>query len=1207
MLIAASLGISLAAGPAFAAPTSLVTAAATTVTAQAATHLGQTTTPPTEEPAEPLSAEAAEILKTNGAASQEAAAAGEPVEIEEFTTETSRTMAFPDGTYELTASRSPVRVKQDGQWRDIDTTLVLRDGVIAPAAAIGGVKFSTGGSAPMVTLDADVTDETGTTPSAPGTVSISWEGDLPAPKLDGSTATYADVRPGVDLVLTAQPSGYAQTLVIADKAAAEAIITDPVELTAATESLTFTVTDEGHTSVTHEANPGTVVFGGAAPVLWDSQTSNGDGGTDPTPTATDPANGKILPADADLTVSQTGDAMDVALAPPAEVLTDSSLVYPLHLDPRLERNKYHYLTVHSRGWNYYDDSTEPMRVGYCGWDECNPSVQGTARSYFSFQAPGLFVDGLDPTIYDAAVRVFQIYGATPESHSVQLHRAEGFLASTEWPGPLGTHLQSVSAAGGSSADPKMLMFNNQNVIDYIKSEAGTEDQNIQFGLRAPEETTDDRRFWKKFSNSPTLAVRYGYPPTTPTNLSISGSTQCDGQPRYADITSDTYVTARSDEQSYQNLGLLYDFELYKWPGTADQTLVRKNETLISGTSGTTVSWQPASANSNSQTLISDGTYAYRARSYVNDPETTNTASAWSSSFHFTVDTTDPAVPTIVSHDYPASYWGAADNTTGTFALKTSSDAAAFTYAFDTGTPPIPNNTACTYTPANGAMSGYLTASSGSATLTPPASLGAGTHTLKVAAFDHAHNTTSFKTYTFMIAPTISGVPTERTKNRIEFTNGAPAANGTSIALASDTDVANDPADYVKDVPADRYRNDNLTIASDGSFARIMANRGTTADPEASTYKFTVPVDGHYALGAQLITANHFGQVRLTLDDPDENSDLERISFRESDRSDPLTINTFATATGTTYAKLGDYLPDARGVLLNANTTYTLTVEIVGTTGVDYTYTDGFHDYGYTVGLDYLTLAPLRLAPFASLRDAFDNTAIGTSSATDFDLIAPTSAAPDTSMAASALPAGLTYPTSGTSTFTTPSGTAFPIPAKRASTSPTGRTYDNVISNGQTIAYSAGSQPTGDVYLLAAATCGPIAPSTARALSVVVNYDEDPIEDPGAEPVDSDHILGVEIPSWDSAAAEPSGEIANKTAIRIVETITMPQRYNGTTLENTPSTFYVLKAPAQADLASMPITSITLPRIGTSFTSKSCSDGGAQALHIFSMTTTSAQP
>lgn len=754
------------------------------------------------------------------------------------------------------------------------------------------------------------------------------------------------------------------------------------------------------------------------------------------------------------------------------------------------------------------------------------------------------------------------------------------------------------------------MFNNQNVIDYIKSQSAydEDDENIQFGLKAPQEDTDDRRYWKKFSTSPTLAVRYGYPPTTPTNLSISGSTQCSGHPRYADITSSTYVTARSDERSYQNLGLLYDFELYKWPGTGDQTPVRKNQTKISGASGSTVSWQPASSNSNSQTLISDGPYAYRARSYVNEPEiNTNTASAWSSMFHFTVDTTDPAVPSIVSHDYPSNYWGAADNTTGTFALKTSSDAAAFTYAFDTGTPPVPNNTACTYPSTNGAMSGYLAASSGSATLTPPASLGAGTHTLKVAAFDHAHNTTSFKTYTFMIAPTISGVPTERTKNRIEFTNGAPAANGTSIALASDTDVSNDPADYVKDVAAERYRNDNLTIASNGNFARIMANRGTAADPETSTYKFTVPVDGYYALGAQVITANHFGQIRLTLDNPDEISDLERINFRETDRSDPLTINTFSTTTGTTYAKLGDYLPDARGVLLNANTTYTLTVDIIGTTGNDYTYTDGYHDYGYSVGLDYLTLAPLRLAPFASLRDAFDNTAIGTSGATDFDLIAPTTAAPDTSMAASALPTGLSHPSTGTSTYITPAGTAFPIPVKRASTSPAGRTYDNVISNGQTITYAAGSQPTGDVYLLAAATCGPIAPSTARALSVVVNYDEDPIEDPGAQPVDSDHVLGVEIPSWDNAAAEPSGEIANPTAIRIVETITMSQRYKGTALENTPATFYVLKAPAQADLASSPISSITLPRVGTSYTSKDCADDGAQALHVFSMTTTSAQP
>lgn len=44
------------------------------------------------------------------------------------------------------------------------------------------------------------------------TLSVRWPDGLPQPSLDGATATYAEVLPGVDLQLTAMPDGYREVL-----------------------------------------------------------------------------------------------------------------------------------------------------------------------------------------------------------------------------------------------------------------------------------------------------------------------------------------------------------------------------------------------------------------------------------------------------------------------------------------------------------------------------------------------------------------------------------------------------------------------------------------------------------------------------------------------------------------------------------------------------------------------------------------------------------------------------------------------------------------------------------------------------------------------------------------------------------------------------------------------------------------------------------
>ncbi|MGH3158133.1 MAG: hypothetical protein ACRDNF_16360, partial [Streptosporangiaceae bacterium] len=104
-----------------------------------------------------------------------------PVTVASQTSETSMTVANPDGSLTTTTHVLPVRVKMGGAWRPVSATL-HRDqaGSWSPAATPSGVVLSDGGRGPLATLS-----------SADGhRVSISFPGKLTRPVVTGNTATY---------------------------------------------------------------------------------------------------------------------------------------------------------------------------------------------------------------------------------------------------------------------------------------------------------------------------------------------------------------------------------------------------------------------------------------------------------------------------------------------------------------------------------------------------------------------------------------------------------------------------------------------------------------------------------------------------------------------------------------------------------------------------------------------------------------------------------------------------------------------------------------------------------------------------------------------------------------------------------------------------------------------------------------------------------
>lgn len=75
-----------------------------------------------------------------------ARASGHRVEDLSQTTEAEQVFANPDGTWTADTAPGPVRVQDDhGEWHDIDTSLVAKDGGLAPKYAASDVVLSDGG------------------------------------------------------------------------------------------------------------------------------------------------------------------------------------------------------------------------------------------------------------------------------------------------------------------------------------------------------------------------------------------------------------------------------------------------------------------------------------------------------------------------------------------------------------------------------------------------------------------------------------------------------------------------------------------------------------------------------------------------------------------------------------------------------------------------------------------------------------------------------------------------------------------------------------------------------------------------------------------------------------------------------------------------------------------------------------------------------
>ncbi|MGW0704917.1 LamG domain-containing protein [Streptomyces sp. NPDC002643] len=218
----------------------------------------------------------------------EAKESGKRVEVLGERSERTTVYANPDGySFTLEESAVPVRVlKPGGGWRTPDATLEMRsDGTIAPKAAAVEMEFSGGG------------DDTPLVKIAEGgrSLRLGWEGKLPEPRLDGTSALYEEVLPGVDLKVTASVEGFRHVLVVKTPEAAENASLERIDYPLKADGLRLVKGEAGNLTAVDSA--GNRVFRAPPAQMWDSAGTDADETDAPAEDATGTTTGDATTAD----------------------------------------------------------------------------------------------------------------------------------------------------------------------------------------------------------------------------------------------------------------------------------------------------------------------------------------------------------------------------------------------------------------------------------------------------------------------------------------------------------------------------------------------------------------------------------------------------------------------------------------------------------------------------------------------------------------------------------------------------------------------------------------------------------------------------------------------------------------------------------------------------------------------------------------------
>ncbi|MFJ4439005.1 LamG-like jellyroll fold domain-containing protein [Streptomyces sp. NPDC088923] len=686
--------------------------------------------------------------------------------VDTATTESSQLFANPDGTFTQEMNAAPVRARKNGgDWAPIDTTLVRQgDGSVRARSTTAEVTFAGGGSGSGLVILAQNGHE----------LRLSWPTSLPAPALDGATATYADVLKDVDLKLTALSTGYTSVLVVRTAEAAKNPALETIRMGVSADGLDIAPTADG--GFVARDGDGSPVFESPAGRMWDSAgdppaqvttqlartAADDDHDAVPLPAAKGepapsegPGSGDVA-ADVPLEVTDT----TVQIKPDPRLLRGEDTVFPLYIDPPTRGISLGDWTALSsdgdKFWKFSGDKGVGRCSNYAGY-LCSNSPY-TQRLYFEYPLSSIH----GKKILDATMEVYQEWTFTCDPHWYDLSRVDkGIASSTTWSSrPSAVDLmgdRKVAYGRGGLCSPSQpanwVRFSdnvdeetNENLTTTLASYAANKTSQITFSLTAHDES--DAGSWARFRNDAKLSVTYVSYPDKPTSYGVQDGTTgraCNASTLpYAtsDSTPKTLATVQSADGSNAQLRAM--FEVWKADGSSrswygyspDGTWVADN----------------AARTATSSTLSPQTDYRMRAKTqayYKTDRGATGVLdSSWSSWCYFRVDTDSPPRPVVTSADgiyQPADANPAAGGvgTPGKFTF-TPADTNATTSGIQSDV------TSFKWKLNSGAVSAPIPVAKGTATTQTITPNQAGENTIQVWGFDAAQHSSLTASYSFLV-------------------------------------------------------------------------------------------------------------------------------------------------------------------------------------------------------------------------------------------------------------------------------------------------------------------------------------------------------------------------------------------------------------------------------------------------------------------------
>jgi hypothetical protein len=506
------------------------------------------------------------------------------------TTDTTEFRALPDGKIEGTIASGPVRMRDEsGTWIDVDVSLVrMPDGTVESLAHPYGLKLSGPagkGDHELVSIGAEGKRS-----------ALGWSGPLPAPELDGTTATYRDVKPGVDLVVEATRTGYEQHLLVKNRAAAAQL--KQIRMPWKTAGLTAKPDGKGGLSV----RAGGEAYDVPAPMMWDATVDEASG-----------EHSRRAPVGLGLAKNA------VVLTPDAAFLSDPKTVYPVTIDPSQSSGANFDTFVQNTYTSDQSAATELKLGTYDGG-------ANKAKSYLRFDNQEWL---WDKQIQAATLNLWESHSYSCTAAGWEAWRTADVTSAARWtvqPAELekvGTSTQtkgfSASCGDGWVTIPVTAAF------QYTATNHATK---TNIGIKAASETSSAG--WKRFASREAAAN----PPSV--TITYQTRTSVDAQATAPETICATGVdrpymsslTPQLRAQISDSLGAQV-YGIFEWK-------------VVGSTTSTTTTEGPGASGSWLGTSIADGAFT-EGSSYAWRVQGTDgtTPGEWSSWCEFTVNTMSP--------------------------------------------------------------------------------------------------------------------------------------------------------------------------------------------------------------------------------------------------------------------------------------------------------------------------------------------------------------------------------------------------------------------------------------------------------------------------------------------------------------------------------------------------------------------------------------